>query len=91
MGRGDGFGLRGAALTQKNGEDDDRKDGQELTLPILEGLEPKLARAQEVPKTLDRQCVGHPRFVLQSQSTEGVECKRYSARSSLYAANPQAT
>src|SRR5688500_15013351 len=50
MGCGNRLGLRRAALAQDDGEHHQREDGQELALPVLEGLKPELTRAQELQR-----------------------------------------
>src|SRR6478609_5804984 len=42
--------LRGAALAEHDAEADDRADGEELALPVLEGLEPERAGPDELER-----------------------------------------
>jgi hypothetical protein len=46
----DGFGLGRSALAKEHRQHDDGSDGEELALPVLEGLEPELGGAHELPR-----------------------------------------
>jgi hypothetical protein len=45
-----GLGLGRAALAEEHGQHDDRADGEELALPVLERLEPELGGTDELPR-----------------------------------------
>src|SRR3954468_23760436 len=50
----DGLGLRRAALTQPDREDDHRRDGEELRLPVLQRPVPELRAARVLPEVQRR-------------------------------------
>jgi hypothetical protein len=54
----DGLRLRRAALAEVDAEHDQAADGEELGLPVLQGLEPELCAEQEAPGRHGRLAVG---------------------------------
>lgn len=77
--RGDLFRLRRALLAQKDGQNDEGRHREELALPILERLEPKLRRAQVLEERRERLAVQRLLAVVLAHAARRVQRERAEA------------